>query len=182
MRFAFAALTIVMLPACTHAQGEAARPAEQAVAQVMIEALAPSSYGDWAYRWDAVSVRVSRHMHWHISKPDARDRPPDAAARRNGWIEAPGKQIGVSAFGGDEAVTSLNFETDAFHTLELVDALRQAGVEVRFQGDDESSSEYVITPQGRDYGVMRSARVCTSPESGAAERCHHEIELTFDPF
>lgn len=173
--FIFAALALLVTPA--RAQDEPT--AVTAVAQLMVKALAPSSYGDWAYRWGAVSIRISRDMHWHLFEPDARDRPADAVARRNGWINVRGQNVGISAFGGDEVVTHLTFDLPAASTLALVEALRAEGAEVAFQADYEAYLEYVVTPAGRDTGLLTSTRICTSPFSAAAQRCHDEMTLTF---
>jgi len=173
--FIFAALALLVTPA--RAQDEPTPVA--AVAELMVKALAPRSYGDWAYRWGAVSIRISRDMHWHLFEPDARDRPADAVARRNGWITVRGQSVGISAFGGDQFVTHLTFELPAASTLTLVEALRMAGAEVSFQADYETYSEYVVTPAGRRPGLLTSTRICTSPQSAAAQRCHDEMTLTF---
>jgi hypothetical protein len=77
---------LAFLAAPAHAQSTPAP--EAAVARVIIEALAPSSHGDWAYRWGALSTRVSRHMHWHLYGPEPRDAQQEA--QRNGWIEVDG--------------------------------------------------------------------------------------------
>jgi hypothetical protein len=184
LRAFITALALMFAPVCASAQindeTRADAPIVRATAQVMIAALAPSDYGAWAYQWDAVSIRVSRLMHWHLFAPDDRDRPPDAISRRNGWISEEGRTIGVSAFGLDDRVIKLTFEVNAFHTLYLLEALRAEGVEVSFQGEDESSSEYVITPPGREEGMLTSTRICTSPQSRAAQRCHNEITLAFE--
>ena len=180
-RAALAALALFASASCAHAQerrddGVAA----QAVARVMIEALAPASGGDRAYGWDALSIRVSRHMHWHLVAPDPLDRAPDGLTRRNGWITAQGSEVGVSAHGPDERVSQLKFEVSAFYTQTLLEALRAEGVDVAFQADWEESSEYLITPPGREGGMLTSARVCTPPESRATQRCHNELTLAFE--
>jgi hypothetical protein len=184
MRALLVSLALVLAPAAAVAQinseTRAYAPIVQAVAGLMIEALAPSDYGDWAYDWGPVSARVSRHMHWHIFEPDPRDRPADAVVRRNGWIDGEGANVGVSVFGTDERVTMLTFEVRAFHTLYLLEALRAQGVDVRFVGDDESSSDYMLVAPGRREGRLTSTTVCTSPQSAAAQRCHNALTLRFE--
>ncbi len=181
-RAAAAAIALLMLPSCAHAQSEAEpdAPIVQATARVIAEALAPNDAGAWAYTWDAVSIRISRHMHWHVPRPDPIDRPPDALTQRNGWIGAGGGNVGVSAIGLDDRVIKLTFDVDDFHTLHLVQALQAQGVEVSFQSEDESSSEYLVTPPGREGGMLTSTRICTSSESRAAQRCHDELTLAFE--
>jgi hypothetical protein len=184
MRAALIALAIALLPGCAHAQdGRVDRsetPIVRAAANVIIHALPENRYRAWGYRWDATSIRVSRIVHWHIYEPDPRDRPADAIVRRNGWIEAPGVQIGVSVFGRDAAVTALSLEYNEFTNLDLLDALADAGANVSFQADYESYSEYVITPPGREAGLLTMKRICTPEGSRAAQRCHNEAELTFE--
>jgi hypothetical protein len=58
---------------------------------------------------------------------------------------------------------------------------RAQGVEVRFQSEDESSSEYLVAPPGREAGLLTSTRICTSPESRAAQSCRDELTLAFEP-
>ena len=184
MRAAFIALAIALLPACAHAQegriDRSETPIVRATANVIMQALPESQYRAWGYRWDAVSIRISRLVRWHIFAPDPRDRAPDAIVRRNGWLEAPGVQIGVSVFGGDENVTALSFEYDEFTNLDLLDALGDAGANVSFQSDYESYSEYIVTPPGREAGLLTLSRSCTSERSAAAQRCHNTAELKFE--
>lgn len=173
----FAALAVLVTPARAH---DTTPTAEQGLIRVMIEALAPSTQGDWAYRWDAVSIRVSRFMHWHLYGPEPTDRAPDGITRRNGWIDGAGWDVGVSAFGVDDRVTELSFEVHDAFALTLIEALRAEGVEVSFSSEDESTSQYVITPPGRDSGLLTTQRVCTSPHSAAAQRCHEVLTLAFE--
>ncbi|HYD89689.1 MAG TPA: hypothetical protein VEA80_19565 [Vitreimonas sp.] len=183
LRAAITGLALLLLPACAHAQEEYAPrpdlPIVRATANVIVEALPESRYRDWGYGWGAVSIRVSRFVHWHIYEPDRRDRPADAIVRRNGWIDGEGTNVGVSVFGDDDSVTLLSFEFDDFHALDLLEALRAAGAEVSFQADYESYSEHIVTPPGREAGLLTTRRVCTPEGSRAARRCHNEAELTF---
>lgn len=164
----------------TPARAQSEPSAGAAAARVIIEALAPSSYGDWAYRWDAVSIRVSRYMHWHLYGPEPRDRAEEEV-RRNGWVDVEGQDVGVSAFGGDTHVTSLSLDLPlAVAPRDVLDAIRAAGAEVSFQADFETYSEYWIAPPGRDGATLSSHRICTSPRSAVAPRCHDELMLTFE--
>lgn len=183
MRAVFAALAILLLPGCAHAQtapDEQPAPIAASTANVIIQALAPSEYVAWAYQWDAVSIRVSRFVHWHIYEPDRRDRPTDAIVRRNGWLSEDGRNVGVSLYGTDDRVTELSVEYDAFNTLELLAALRAQGADVSFQADYESYSEYMVTPPGREAGLLTTRRPCTPENSRAAQRCHNEAMLTLE--
>jgi hypothetical protein len=184
MRLVVLALALVFAPAGQAQERQSLRdePIVRAAANALIQTLAPSSYGDWSYHWGAVSSRVSRHVHWHIFEPDPRDRPADAIVRRNGWIEAPGEQIGASVFGDDRRVTMLSLEYNEFHNLDLLEALRAEGAEVSFQADYESYSEYIVTPPGRQAGLLTVRRTCTSSRSAAGQRCINSAELTFAPF
>lgn len=183
-RAAFALAVLLFAPVADAQERQSLRdePIVRAAANVLIHTLAPSEQGDWRYDWGAVSPRVSQLVHWHMFEPDPRDRPADAIVRRNGWIEVPGQQIGVSVFGGDLRVTMLSLEYSAFHNLDLLEALAAEGAQVSFQTDYESYSEYIITPPGREAGLITVRRLCTSPQSAASQRCHNEAELTFAPF
>jgi uncharacterized protein with beta-barrel porin domain len=77
---AAAVLAMAMLSSQASAQDQPT--AEQAMARVIHGALAPSSLGDWRYRWDAVSIRISRDMHWHLVSPDDADEEMDNERRR----------------------------------------------------------------------------------------------------
>jgi hypothetical protein len=182
-RAALTALALMFVSSAAAQERQSLRdePIVRAAAHVLIQTLAPSSYGDWGYDWGAVSSRVSRFVHWHIFEPDARDRPTGAIARRNGWIEAPGTQIGASVFGADDHVTMLSLEYNTFHNLDLIEALAAEGAQVSFRADYESYSEYIVTPPGRQAGLLTMRRTCTSLNSAAAQRCRNNAELTFMP-
>lgn len=177
LRFAFGifvAVAFFVTPA--RAEGELA--AKDAIARIIIEALAPTTYGDTAYRWDAVSIRVSRHLHWHIYAPDPRKR---GDVRRNGWIDAADHDVGVSVVGGEESVRSLSFTLPTgLTTLEMLDSIRAAGAEASFQSDFETYTEYWSAPPGRDGATLSNHRICTSPHGAAMQRCHDELVLTFE--
>lgn len=147
----------------------------------MIEALAPSSYGDWAYRWGPVSARTARHMHWHLFEPDPRDRPDDYVARRNGWIDAPGQDVSVSAFGGEERVTELSFR---FNREDYADAvlvaLRAEGATLEVVRESEDMSEFRLRLAERQAATILSLSECTSPRSAAAQRCWTTYTLRFE--
>jgi hypothetical protein len=180
LRAALAALALLAFTGCAHAEegGGDARAAE-ATARVIIAALAPAADGVRGQHWDALSTRVSRHMHWHLHGPDI-ELAPDAIVRRNGWIDGEGAQIDVSAHGPAERVSHLTFELHDLNTLTLLDALRAQGAEVSFQADWEESSDYVVSAPGRDSAMLTSTRICRPPESRAGPSCHIELTLAFD--
>jgi hypothetical protein len=175
------ALAVALTLATAHAQpvGNADIPIARATANALIQTTAPSEYGDWRYRWDAVSIRVSRFVHWHIYEPDARDRPADSIVRRLGWIDGNGRSVGVAAYGGDAGVTMMEFEVDGFNVLDLIAALRAEGAELSFQSDYETYSEYVVTPAGRAPALMTTRRTCPPETSARAQNCRTTVELTF---
>ena len=184
MRALLLSLVLGLLPGAAFAQDDAERaardPSVQTTAQVIVQALAPSDYGNGAYHWGVLSIRVSRFMHWHLPDPDDRDRPPDAILERTGWIGEQGTLVGVTARGLDDRVLSLEFDLSGLYVLHVTQALEAQGVEVSFVGDDESSSEYVITPPGRESGQLVSRRVCTPEGSRAARACRTTLTLAFE--
>jgi hypothetical protein len=169
--FVFAVIAFLFSGAPARAQEEEAT-AHQLAARLMIEALAPSSHGDWAYDWGPVSARTARHMHWHLFEPDPRDRPDDYVARRNGWIDAPGQDVGVSAFGGERQVTELSFRFDQEDdTGAVLDALRAEGATLELVREGEAFSEFRLNVTERKLVTILSLSECTSPRSAAAQRC-----------
>lgn len=181
MRTIFLVLAVAFIASCAHAPAQEEEGAPQVVARIIVEALAPESYGDWAYDWGAVSARVSRHMHWHLFGPDPRELEEGAVARRNGWISARGQSVGISAFGDPDSVTHMTFELRDGTTLDHLEALRAAGAEVSFAADWEESSDYVIGAPGRDSAELTSTRICRPPESRAGPSCRIELTLRFAP-
>jgi hypothetical protein len=162
--------------------------AETAMAAVISNALAPASYGDWRYSWTAVSSRVSYLMHWHLYGPETGD---ETTIKRNGWISASGQQIGVSAYGEGDTVSSLTFEINrwrfsdsdhdalvaalAANDVAMVETARRAPPE--FYHTDTPVIVYSLTAPGRDPGVLTRTESCTSPGSAAARRCEVSYEL-----
>lgn len=182
LRAALTALVLALTPASATAQVEARNadhPDVRATANVIIQALPETQYRDWGLRWDAMSIRVSRFVHWHVYEPDRRDRPTDATVRRNGWIDGERWDVGLSIYGGDESVTMLVFEYDDFFALDLIEALRREGAIVSFQSDYESYSEYIVTPPGREAGLLTTRRNCSPEGARSAPRCQDSAELTF---
>jgi hypothetical protein len=178
MRSALLALAL-LTTSCAHAPAplQEEERAEQIVARIMIDALAPESHGDRAHNWAAVSARVSRHMHWHLFGPDPRELEQGAVARRNGWISARGQSVGISAFGDRTNITHMTFELRDGQTLDYLAALRAAGAEVSFAADWEESSDYVLSAPGRESAELTSTRICRPPESRAGPSCHDELTL-----
>ena len=172
------ATTMLAFPASAQDQPTA----EQAMARVIQGALAPSSLGDWRYRWDAVSIRISRDMHWHLAGPDEAD---EQTISRNGWISGGGQQIGVTAYGAGETVGGLSIDYDRWPQFDgephpLIAALAELGVEAteiartvapEFYHTDTPVIVYRLTAPGRDSGTLKRSEQCTSPQSAAAQRC-----------
>jgi len=185
-RHAAAALAVMTFTVPAHAQEQPT--AEQAMARVIHAALAPSSYGDWRYRWDAVSARISSKMHWHIFGPD---KSGEEAITRRGWISVPGEQIGVSAHGRGETVASLAFELKGWRRpdgdgADLLAALAAEGVtatEIERRDPPELLHTntpvivYRLSAPERDERLLTRTVSCTSPMSAAASRCSVSYEL-----
>ena len=177
---AAAVLAMAMLSSQASAQDQPT--AEQAMARVIHGALAPSSLGDWRYRWDAVSIRISRDMHWHLVGPDDAD---EETVGRNGWITSDGDQISVTAYGAGETVDGLSMSYDRWpqfdgEPLPLIAALAELEVEAteiartvapEFYHTDAPVIVYRLTAPGRDSGRLKRSQHCTSPQSAAAQRC-----------
>jgi hypothetical protein len=180
------ALAAVALPAAAQEQ----TTAEDAMASVIHAALAPSSYGDWRYRWDAVSIRISSLMHWHLPGPD---KPGEEAITRRGWISANGQQVSVTAHGIGETVTGLALGYSGWPGYEvergtLIEALAARGVTVtetsrneapEFFHTDEPVILYRLSAEGRHDAALKQTHTCTSPRSAAAQRCDTTYLLDF---
>lgn len=169
-------LTLVFAPL---AAAQEAAP-DLAAARLIVEALPQTGDADWVYRWDAVSIRVSRHMHWHLPDPDPRERPADAVLRRNGWIDALGAHVGVTAYGDDAGVRELVFELR--RAGDVMARLAEEGVAVETLREGETESEFRITPPGRRAGHLTRERRCTHPGSRAARRCWMIYTLRFERY
>lgn len=184
LRIALAAAALALLPACAHAQDgridQSETPIVRATANAIIQSLSESQYRDYGYRWDATSIRISRLIHWHIYQPDPRERESDAIVRRNGWLDEIGAQVSVSVFGNDEKVTTLSFSYSAFANLDVLDALRDAGVDVNFQADYETYSEYIVAAPGREPALLTMRRTCTPDSMASMRRCENGAEVTFE--
>lgn len=186
-RHTAAALAVMAFAVQAHAQEQPT--AEQAMARLIHAALAPSSYGDWRYRWDAVSIRISSMMHWHIFGPD---KPGEEAITRRGWISVPGEQIGVSAHGRGETVASLAFELKSWRKPDgdgagLLSALAAEGVTAteterrdppELFHTDTPVIVYRLSAPERDERTLTRTVSCTSPMSAAAPRCSVSYELS----
>jgi len=171
-----AALCLV-LAACAHTPAASPPGAEARLARVMIEALAPDSLASGAYRWDALSIRISRHMHWQLANPDPAGRGADAPIRRNGWIANDGVQIGVSAHGGEAGVAALSFESVQLSPAALVAALEQEHAQLTPRPGQEDA--YVISAPGRRPASLSFARICRPEQSRAGPSCRSVFTLAF---
>ncbi len=181
MRSSVLTLAFMFAASCAHTPATAQEDAraEEVVARIIVEALAPASYGDWAYDWGALSARVSQHMHWHLFGPDARELEEGAVTRRTGWISVRGQSVGISAFGDAERVTHMTFELRDGQTAAVLDALRAAGTEAPLLSAQENSSNYEISVPGRDLAQLTSSRICTPEGARAARRCRDVLTLRF---
>lgn len=155
---------------------------ESAIGHLVVATLAPVSYGARAYDWDAVSIRISSHMHWHLAPPDRRDRSLKALVSRNGWI-GDGLDVAVTAHGDDEGVRTLWFRYGARTggpggADKLGEALRAQGAAVEVRQSPSMLAAYTITPPGRHAALLAVRQHCTSPQSAAAQRCWLEAVLT----
>jgi hypothetical protein len=169
---AFLAACALVLMGCAHGRlDEPDRPEIAATAQFIIQALAPGDSED--YRWDAFVERVSNSSHW---RPAAGS---DAMVRRRGRLNT---GAGVVATGDSENVGVLSIDTNAFYAVTLLEALRRAGADVSFQADYETYSEYVVTPPGRDAGLLTVFSTCSPLENRPAFGCRNYVTLTFNPF
>ena len=171
-RGALLAAYALMLMGCAHGRlDEPDLPAIEATAQFIIQALAPGDSED--YRWDAFARRVSSSARWRLS------REAGAGVRRDGRLNT---GAGVVAIGDSENVAALSIDTNAFHAVTLLEALRRAGADVSFQADYETYSEYIVTPPGRDAGLLTEYSTCSPLENRPAWGCRDYVTLTFNPF
>jgi hypothetical protein len=183
----------ILFPAILIMAGLAAAPARaqqqpttaQALAELIHEALPRTSSGEADNSWDAVSIRISRLMHWHLASPDAADA---VEIQRRGWLAADGDQIGITAFGDRDQVTTLAFE-GAFSAYsfqppaddrELFAAMTARGItvgEIERRSFPEELSlplgqiSYTVSAEGRHAARFTSSTHCTPPGSAAARRC-----------
>jgi hypothetical protein len=170
-----------------HVERESQATARQVMARVIADAMVPESQASYGRNWDAVSIRISRHMHWHLAPPD---EAPAAAAgvRRNGWIAASGEQIGVSAYGSD-TVESLTFGLSPRFSFQepetddgVIAALMAAGVtvtpaEARPSFADIGSAAWNLSADEREDALLIRSTLCTPEGSAAARRCGSTYEL-----
>ncbi|MDZ4691208.1 hypothetical protein [Terricaulis sp.] len=170
----------IMLAPAAYAQderrAEADLPEVRATAEVIFEALPPDVAGSAG--WDAISIRISRLVHWHVYGPDPRDRPLSALVRRHGWIEGVEQDVDLTVEGDDAGVRSLAFGY-LFLGLDLLTAVRERGAAVSFQADYETYSEYIVSAPGREPALLTLTRRCTPPGSRARYRCENGATLTF---
>lgn len=188
-----AAIAFLAALVCTPAHAQEQPTTTQALAELIHEALPRTSSGEADNSWDAVSIRISSLMHWHLASPDAADA---VEIRRRGWLAADGDQIGITAYGDRERVTALAFE-GAFSAYsfqpplddrELFAALAERGVtasEIERRTIAEELSlplghiAYALSAEGRHAARFTSSTHCTPSGSRAARRCwiSHELDL-----
>jgi diadenosine tetraphosphate (Ap4A) HIT family hydrolase len=173
-----------------HDAEQAAEPtARQAMAKVIAEAMVPTSRYNYGRDWDALSVRISRHLHWHLAPPDeVTDITSTTGIRRNGWIEDGKEQIGVSAY-GFQTVDSLTFalsprfaSTEPEEDDTIIAALTAIGVTPspapsppNFSGI--ATTVWNLDAEGRDQAHLTRSILCTPEGSAAARMCGATYEV-----
>lgn len=180
-RVALAAAALMLTANCAHAQ---ARPenevAARAVANVIFAAMPDEQNASWGFRWDAMSTRVSRFVHWHLHAPDAPDRAPNDIVERSGWLEGDNYTFGVTARGIEAQLLEISIDYDHFAPRTLLDLLRTEGATLSSEGDDESSTYYWVTMPGRAGVRLAMTRRCTPESSAMARRCNDIATVQFD--
>ncbi|HEV7694319.1 MAG TPA: hypothetical protein VGO52_26020 [Hyphomonadaceae bacterium] len=182
-------LALAPIAAAQEAPHDAEPTARQQMARVIAEAMVPTSRYNYGRDWDALSVRISRHLHWHLAPPDqAADITSATGIRRNGWIEDGKEQIGVSAY-GFQTVDSLTFAlSPKFASSQpeeddtIIAALTAVGVASSPAPSPPSFSGIAETvwdldAEGRDRAHLTRSILCTPEGSAAARMCGATYEL-----
>jgi hypothetical protein len=177
LRAALSAAFAVLLTSCAHERtNNAEDPAVAAVAHFIIEAVSPAAVED--YSWEAFSARIEDTLSWRSPQSSAVLLPE---FRREGRLLGSGGGQGVIIVGDRAQVRTLSIDTNSFHALALLAALRRAGADVSFQGDFESYSEYIVTPAGRDVALLTTNSTCIPFDPQPGEVCRNYVTLTFNP-
>jgi hypothetical protein len=167
------------------AQAQEQPTISEALAELIHDAMPPTAWSGPHDTWDAVSIRISSLMHWHLAPPDTGD---ETAIERRGWLSAGGRRVGITAYGAGENVISLGFERgdDSYGSepapdhRELLAALAARGITVNVverrdnRGEPPfpiASTAYTLAAAGRENVRFTSATHCTPPGSRAARRC-----------
>lgn len=175
------------------AQAQEQPTISEALAELIHDAMPPTAWSGPHDTWDAVSIRISSLMHWHLAPPDTGG---EEGIERRGWLAAGGLQIGVTAYGVGEKITSLGFERgDASYGSEpapddraLLAALSARGITIEVLERRDHSGEYpfplastayALAAEGRERVRFTSSTHCTPPGSRAARRCWVTHELMF---
>lgn len=178
LRAALVAVLALALTSCAHERSnDAEDPAVTAVARFIIQAISPAQPED--YSWEAFNERVAGSLSWrspHYSAVMIRD------VRRPGTLIGPGGGQSVTILGEGTQIRMLSINTNSFHGLALLEALRRAGADVSFQGDYESYSEYIVTPAGGDFALLTTNSTCIPFDPQPGEVCRNYITLTFNPY
>lgn len=178
LRAALSAAFALLLTSCAHERtNDAEDPAVTAVAQFIIHAISPVENED--YRWEAFSARVEESLAWRSPQSSAVLLPE---FRREGRLVSRGGGQGVIIVGDRTQVRTLSIDTNSFHALALLEALRRAGADVSFQGDFESYSEYIVTPAGGDFALLTTNSTCIPFDPQPGEVCRNYVTLTFNPY
>lgn len=186
-------IALAPLAGAQQAEPAAAPTPRQGMARVMFEAMIPTTQVKYGRDWDAMSIRVSRHMHWHLAPPDQTADPTSSVGiRRNGWIEDGFAQIGVSAYGRDSvdsltfalSPTMLSSQPDADD--DVIAALTAIGVTATSTPSQPSFSAistaaWELTAMDRMPARLLRSTLCTPEGSAARRMCGATYELVLKP-
>lgn len=161
-------------------------PTDAAVARIVVDVLAPTSWGAHPYSWEAVSIRISRRMHWHLAPPDRTTTPQGGLYRRNGWVESgPNRSAAISAWGDADRVRTLDFELrrtfgsdrGAEPPEAFAAALRAMGATVEKRDSPNVLAAYTLSMPGKRPALLAFTRTCTNPNAAAMPRCEISASL-----
>lgn len=176
LRTALTAVFALMLTSCaSQRSNNPAHPVAAAASHFIIQAIGPTDSGD-EYRWETFEARVGGGVRWRAPASTI----AEGEVRRDGVLAEGG--LNIVATGDAAYVTALSIDTDAVNGVAVLEALRQAGAEVSFQGDFETYSEFVVTPSGRDTAVVATKSICSPFDPHPEEPCRNYVTLTLNPW
>lgn len=176
LRAALSAVFALMLTSCANQRSDnPAHPVAVAASHFIIQAIGPTESGD-EYRWEAFEARVADRVRWRSPALTI----AEGEVRRDGVLAEGG--LNIVATGDATYAKVLSIDTDAVNGIAVLEALRQAGAQVSFQGDFETYSEFVVTPSGRDTAVMATKSICSPFDPHPEEPCRNYVTLTLNPW